>query len=438
MLSPLVGQWIQFDVQSKDLDKYMSTRSGYRLSIQEYLPINSPCGVGVVQCGKIVRVMISCILVKSTDHPMLFELQMFGPVIDKKSSLISGAFMQIVLEKTSSRIRRMSGVCWRVIYSLIVSGAENMVENSQSVRIEAISQRDAMETSHIIPIEKPSNSGTITNNTGVTTLKYQQPHQNPHYQEQRRDYYMGNNIQIQTAYNSTQLRKYQPKPKKFSSYTGESLEGHALVEKIMAHAKTGILWFFDNYNSSVHFIFDDFELNVGDYAYVKLIQKKEETAHLQFRWKWISGTKKLSPFNCRIDLFQLFIEEQVSYKSKDMLNRNTYTSKNFPIIFDADGIIKNPIPGAIYCVVILRKKIQVTQTESPTHKYQWIIDSAQSNPFIITEYYNPHNAFNRSFIASKQFSSSAALSTDSKKGSSGSEKSSTSPPLKSLTPPSDE
>lgn len=56
MLSPLVGQWIQFDVQSKDLDKYMSTRSGYRLSIQEYLPINSPCGVGVVQCGKIVRV----------------------------------------------------------------------------------------------------------------------------------------------------------------------------------------------------------------------------------------------------------------------------------------------------------------------------------------------------------------------------------------------
>lgn len=27
-------------------------------------------------------------------------------------------------------------------------------------------------------------------------------------------------------------------------------EGHALVEKIMAHAKTGILWFFDNYNSS--------------------------------------------------------------------------------------------------------------------------------------------------------------------------------------------
>lgn len=100
--------------------------------------------------------MISCILVKGTDLAHLFELPHFGFIIDRKAALISGNYVQLVLEKTSPKVRKVSGVCWIVEQSLVVQPQDVTIEKLQELPVLYVETRDAMEVSNIVAVERPT------------------------------------------------------------------------------------------------------------------------------------------------------------------------------------------------------------------------------------------------------------------------------------------
>ncbi|EFP08523.1 hypothetical protein CRE_15561 [Caenorhabditis remanei] len=425
LLQPVIGQWIQFDVQSKDIDEYIEMRPGFRLNISEYLPINSPCGIGVVHVNRIVRVAISCILVKGTDHPKLYHLPLFGIVIDQRMALVSGTHMQLIIEKTTPKIRKSSGICWKVIDSVIVNVTDATVEKIKDMLIEIIPIRDSMESCHLVPIEKSHSSmqskpflvqqvipvGTSSVNSGITSLKYQQPQQHIPYHDSRRDYYIGNSIQLPSNYNPSRNGRYSTKARQWSSmsYTGETMEGNALVEKVNQGLKSGILWFFDH-SMSVHFLYDDFKLHVGDYAHVKVEQIADPLSAMGFRWKWKSGSRKTPPFACFVDKNQIYVEDQLVYCGLNRQNWPMYKSSNFPCILDVDGFIVNPT------------------------RYHWTIFSLRNTHQLSTDLFIPQSNYQRSF-GSRQAKNLPV--TEFVKSSTSSDHS-TSPPLKSPSLASDE
>ncbi|CAO4374140.1 unnamed protein product [Caenorhabditis nigoni] len=441
MLDPMIGQWIQFDVHSKDLEKYIGTKPGFRLQVQEYLPVNSPCGIGVVNVNKTIRVAVSCILVTGTDHPMLYQLPTFGFVIDRNSTLVSGAHMQLILEKISPKLRRSSSACWSVISSKVVNFSDVTVEKVKDMQTEAIPLKDAMEPCSVISIEKQNHSSqskpqqalqvqavpmlSASVNTGITMLKYQQPQSQIQYLHQGRDYYIGNTIRLPSNYSSS--------TKKFTKsrvFLENTLEGHAIVEKYIPERQAGILWLFDNFNTSVHFIYDEFEFEIGDYVYVKLEKKSDPMQQLGFRWLWKSGVKKEAPFNCRVNKNQIYIETKVTLGTPNRQNRTTYTSKHFPTVLDVDSCISTPTAGVTYSAVIYRKRI--TDPVTDIGRFQWTIYALQGTSYMVADYYHSnyqfHNRSNLKNVPPQNVGISSASS----------EHSSTSPPLKRSSITSDE
>ena len=91
---------------------------------------------------------------KGTDRPKLYHLPLFGIVIDQRMALVSGTHMQLIIEKTTPKIRKSSGICWKVIDSVIVNVADATVEKIKDMLIEIIPIRDSMESCHLVPIEK--------------------------------------------------------------------------------------------------------------------------------------------------------------------------------------------------------------------------------------------------------------------------------------------
>lgn len=446
MLPPLIGQWIQYDVKPLTDESYCKMKFRQRLNIQEYLPINSPSGIGIVFTYRTVRVMVSCILVKSTDHPMIYKLPTFGFVVDPKSSLVSGSHMQLVLEKTPQNLRKRSGICWRVIDSLIVTESDVTVEKIREVLVENVPLKDSMELSHFAPIEKPlsqhlkstatTNSiGVNSSNSRLSSSKYQSTSQQINNNEQRREYFTGCNIQISSSPHSTRNSRFMSKPKQILQ--GDHLEGHALVEKVQHNNKSGILWCFEQI-ASVHFIYDEFDLNVGDYAFVKLEKRTDPLLIATgngFRWMLKSAVKKAPPFKCHVEKYQIYIEDQVIYVGIDSQKRPYFRSANFPNVVDCDNQIIGPTGGLRYHVTLLRRKVP-SVTNPFTHRYQWSIYALQSVVAI-----NPHQFIpnmHRAYVGRNNFNLANATPVfESPRTSTFSDESSKSSTPKSLTPPSE-
>ncbi|CAL2040595.1 unnamed protein product [Caenorhabditis brenneri] len=410
LLPPLIGQWIQYDVKPLADENYCKMKSRRRLSIHEYLPINSPSGIGVVFTYRTVRVMVSCILVKSTDHPMIYKLPLFGFVVDPKSSLVSGSHMQLVLEKTSQNLRKRSGACWRVIDSLVVTESDVTVEKIKEVSVENVPLKDSMELSHFVQIEKPSSQyqksaatknsiGTNSSNSRLASSKYQPASQHiNNNNEQCGEYYTGCNIQLLSSPHLARNSRVMSKQKQ--SLQGDHLEAHALVEKIQQNNKSGILWCFEQ-TTSVHFIYDECDLNVGDYVHVKLEKRTDPLLMATgpgFRWMLRSATKQAPPFKCNVDKNQIYIEDQVIFAGIDSQKKPYFRSANFPSVSDCDNQIISPTGGLRYYVTLHRRKVPNVSY----HRYQWSVYAVQEvvainqHPFIpnIHRAYVSRNSFN--------------------------------------------
>lgn len=445
MLPPLIGQWIQYDMKPPEKESDCKTKSRQRLSIPEYLPINSPSGIGVVFTDRTVRVMISCVLVKSTDHPMVYKLPLFGFVIDSKSSLVSGSHMQLVLEKNPQTLRKRSGACWKVIDSMVVKESDVTIEKIREILVEIVPLKDSMDLSNFVAFEKSSsvhpkscfttNSiGANSSNPRVTNSKYQNASQQISVNEQRRDYYTGSNIQVLSSPHSARNSRYPFKQK--AHLSGDNLEGHALIEKVQQNNKSGILWCFEQ-RTSVHFIYDEFDMNVGDYAYVKLEKRTDPllTTGTGFRWMLKSATRKTPTFKCHVDKNQLYVEDHVTYNGTDNQKRHVYRSTSFPSVVDFDNHIISPTAGLYYHVTLQRRKVQ-NPINSSVSRFQWLVyavhGAVASNP----QQYAPN--IHRNYVGRHSFNSVNPTSVlESLRPGTFSEESSKSSSPNSSTPPSD-
>lgn len=451
LLDPIIGQWVQFDVLSKDLERYMGKKPGYRLSISEYLPINSPCGIGVLRSNRTIRIAVSCILVTGTDHSLLYELPTFGYVIDPKSSLVSGAHMQLIIEKTSWQIRRISGACWKVVSSMIVDPSDVTVEKTKDIRNEAIPLKHTMLPCKVVSESQPASTQTKgysllpamplvhgSTITGVVTLKYQQPHHQTPYHEPEKDYYAGNHIRLPVSYsNSARSSRYVQKPafKSLSAYSEKILEVHGIVEKVSIETKSGILWVFDDFNASAHFIFDDFGFVMGNYVYATLEKQQDLTTKAGYKWKWLGGVRKNAPFRCHIVNSQLYIETELECIS-DSYRRNQYRSPYFPTVIDVDNLISNPSIGTCYPAMVWRKKMpDFSQKDDRLikTKFVWSIFSLQNSLYAPKD--TIHHNYGRSI--SNKLKSNISSMTEIKRATS-SDLSSVSPPLHCQSLPSSE
>uniref|UniRef100_A0A8R1HKK0 Uncharacterized protein n=1 Tax=Caenorhabditis japonica TaxID=281687 RepID=A0A8R1HKK0_CAEJA len=467
MLPPLIGQWVQFDINASDMKKYVTSKTANRLLIPEYLPITSPAGVGVAHSNKVVRVMISSVLVTGTSHPLLFELPHFGFVLDRKASLVSGTHVQLVLEKTSNRIRKMGGVCWRVIDSVEVKPDDVTVEKLQDLMVHYVPLKDAMDISLFnsndknalqskdqylnvksAPSIQHTNSGSnanpnsnpnshshsnATSHTGIITLKYQQPPQQLQYQENRRDYYNVATAPIQIAH---ERNHYQSNKRKQMVYTGATMEGYALAEKVQTTNNSGVLWMFEATTISmddasteskrsvpftVHFIYNNhIDLKVGDYAYMKLVQKEDELSKNGFRWLLVSAAKTSPPFNIHIKGYNFYITDILAYNGLDRYNRHSFHSKLFPCVLDINSLVMNPASISSFSALVTRLKVPVPNSDISA--FSWVIHSIISIP-PAASFYLAHQSFTvRTFTRGYLQNSTDARS----------EYSSASPPLKTV------
>ncbi|CAI2350760.1 unnamed protein product [Caenorhabditis sp. 36 PRJEB53466] len=442
-LVPLIGQWLQFDLQSKDVEKYMTSKFGSKLLIQEYLPITSPAGVGVTHTNNVVRVVLSCILVKGTDHPLLFELPYYGIVIAQKNTLVSGAHMQLVLEKMSTQIVKISGVCWKVISSIAVNPKDVKVEKMQELLVHYIPLRDSMETSVLVQGEiktqtltslkhSAQNSSTSSNMTTartgplVTTLKYQQPHHQ--YFQEAREYFHPRTIRM-SANDVLPMydRPWQAKRKLQQEFSGATLEAHALVEKTHSQKLSGILWIFENAASLFFYHSEDVSLNIGEYYSVKLVQVIDPQSKNGFRWTWMSGTRKPAPFQHHVDRGCLIIQETLNFIGVDKHKRVTFRGMYFPNVLDVHSVIQNPACNLLYHVTITRMKVHCLPYNE-NGSFHWVVSSTlflQAAP--LQQKHRHHQHLYQAYPSRPLTLQSVATLADAARSSS--ERSSTSSPL---------
>ncbi|CAI5449591.1 unnamed protein product [Caenorhabditis angaria] len=287
---PAPGQWLQYDLSPKDAEKYaMPKGGGNRFFIIEYMPINSPKGITVFQIGRYYRIILTCVLVKSTEDPLVYELPDFGYVLDRKSNLRSGAFMQLVLERLPHRTRKMYNLNWKIVGSKFIEVAKiDEIEATQSLITQLVPHYEAYECC------------TQMSNDRIT---YYPVYRSPLGSNNSQHRFPRNNFDGPAF-------MYENSKKKFNNST---VECTALVEKIDQIAKTAILWSFDA-AANYHIVYNDsLDLDKGDMIYVTLQQKADQKSVRGFRWSIQKYEKREPTYKCSILGNRVAIYEEMTF-----------------------------------------------------------------------------------------------------------------------------